>query len=120
MKKFIYILVFFIGLINVYSQRNGMSYQDLIMNPSGEEIPGFRTLDEMYTFMKDHDLISKDLEQLDIPIEKFRWFQTVKDDKLVIEGKVTVVCILEPVMSPAYPSEYMNPSIDNIRLYNRL
>jgi hypothetical protein len=41
MKKFMYILVFFIGLTNVYSQRNGMSYQALIMNPSGEEIPGY-------------------------------------------------------------------------------
>jgi hypothetical protein len=105
---------------DIYSYKFNIPVKWEIAYEAGEEIPGFRTLDEMYTFMKDHDLISKDLEQLDIPIEKFRWFQTVKDDKLVIEGKVTVVCILEPVMSPAYPSEYMNPSIDNIRLYNRL
>jgi len=41
MKKNIFLLVFFLGISNLYSQRNGMSYQALIMNPNGEEIPGY-------------------------------------------------------------------------------
>jgi hypothetical protein len=105
---------------DIYSYKFNIPVKWEIAYESDDEMPKFTKLDQMYTFMKDHDIISKDLEQLDIPIEKFRWFQTVKGDMLVIEGKVTVVCVLEPVMSPAYPSEYMNPSIDNIRLYNRL
>jgi hypothetical protein len=105
---------------DIYSYKFNIPVKWEIAYATDEEMPSFRTLEQMYAFMKDHDLISKDLEELEIPIEKFRWFQTVKNNKLVIEGKVTVVCVLEPVMSPAYPSEYMNPSIDNIRLYNRL
>lgn len=105
---------------DIYSYKFNIPVKWEIAYEGDDEMPEFRTLDEMYAFMQDHDLISKDLEQLNIPIEKFRWFQTVKGDKLIIKGKVTVVCILEPVMSPAYPSEYMKPSIDNLRLYNRL
>ena len=105
---------------DIYSCKFNIPVKWEIAFENDDEMPSFRTLDQMYAFMQDHDMISKDLEQLNIPIEKYRWYQTVKGDKLIIKGKVTVVCVLEPVMSLAYPSEYMNPSIDNIRLYNRL
>ncbi|AOW19577.1 hypothetical protein [Urechidicola croceus] len=85
-----------------------------------EEIPSFRTLEEMYDWMKENQEIAKDLEQMNIPIQKFRWFETVKGNKLIIKGKSTVVVVLEPVMSPAYPQEYMTPTIDNLRLFDTL
>lgn len=105
---------------DIYSYKFNIPVKWEIAYENDEDIPSFRTLDQMYAFMQDHDEISKDLEALKVPIEKFRWFQTVKGDKLVIKGKVTVVCVLEPVMSPAYPSEYMKPTIENLRLYNRI
>ncbi len=105
---------------DIYSYKFNIPVKWEIAYESDDEMPEFRTLEEMYAFMQDHDVISQDLNELNIPIEKFRWFQTVKEDKLIIKGMVTVVCVLEPVMSPAYPSEYMKPSIDNLRLYNRL
>ena len=41
MKKIICTIILLIGLSNLYSQRNGMSYQALIIDPYGEEIPGY-------------------------------------------------------------------------------
>ena len=40
MKKIIYIFIFLFSTA-IFSQRNGMSYQALIMNPLGEQIPGY-------------------------------------------------------------------------------
>lgn len=85
-----------------------------------EDIPNFKTLNDLHVWMLDNDEIATDLEQLGIPIEKFRLYETVRGDKLIIKGKVTGVCVLVPVMSNAYPSEYMIPSIDNLRLYDTL
>lgn len=85
-----------------------------------EEVPSFNTREALITWMKNHDEISSELEALGIPLEKFRWYQTEKDDTLIIKGKATVVCVLEPIMNLAYPNEYMKPSIDNIRLYDTL
>ncbi|GAB1309009.1 hypothetical protein KH5_16920 [Urechidicola sp. KH5] len=85
-----------------------------------EEVPSFNTRKELITWMKNHDEISAELEALGIPLEKFRWYQTEKNDTLIIKGKATVICVLEPIMNLAYPNEYMKPSIDNIRLYDTL
>lgn len=41
MKKYMFFLFFLIASFNIYCQRDGMSYQALIMNPYGEEIPGY-------------------------------------------------------------------------------
>ncbi|PHR69384.1 MAG: hypothetical protein COA67_10445 [Lutibacter sp.] len=105
---------------DVYSYKFNVPVKWEITYENDDEMPSFKTLEEMYTFMKDNDMISTDLLELNIPIEKFRWNQTVKGDKLVIKGLATVVCVLEPVMSLAYPSEYMIPNSDNLRLYNRI
>ena len=41
MKKNILLFLALISFVNIYSQRNGLSYQALIMNPYSEEIPGY-------------------------------------------------------------------------------
>lgn len=85
-----------------------------------DEMPVFKSVEELKNWMLSNDEILKDLELLGIPLDKFRLYETVRGDKLIIKGKVTVVCVMEPVMSLAYPSEYMIPSIDNLRLYNNI
>lgn len=105
---------------DVYSYKFNVPVKWELDFVNDDEMPSFKTLNEMYTFMKDNDMISSDLLELNIPIEKFRWNQTVKGDKLIIKGMATVICVLEPVMSLAYPSEYMIPNSDNLRLYNRI
>jgi len=105
---------------DVYSYKFNVPVKWEITYENDDEMPSFRMLEEMYLFMQDNDMISAELTALNIPIEKYRWYQTVEGDKLVIKGKATVVCVLEPVMSRAYPSEYMIPNSDNLRLYNRI
>ena len=39
MKKIVSILLLFIGFMG-YSQTNGITYQAVIFNPSGEQLPG--------------------------------------------------------------------------------
>jgi len=85
-----------------------------------EDVPSFKNLNELRAWMLDNDKIASDLEQMGIPIERFRLYEKVKGSKLIIKGKVTGVCVLEPVMSNAYPSEYIIPNIDNLRLYDTL
>lgn len=85
-----------------------------------EEIPSFKTKEDLLQWMNQNEEISAELKSLGIPIEKFRWYQTTKDDTLIIKGKVTVICVLEPVMNTAYPTEYMVPSLDNLRLYDTI
>ena len=85
-----------------------------------DQVPNFKNLAELHAWMLDNDEVTADLKQLDIPIEKYRLYETVRGDTLIIKGKVTGVCVLEPVMSNAYPTEYMIPSIDNLRLYDTI
>jgi hypothetical protein len=105
---------------DIFSYKFNVPVKWEIVYENDDEMPSFGTLDEMYEFMQDNDIISTELAALNVPIEKFRWYQTVKGDKLIIKGLATVVCVLEPVMSLAYPSEYMVPNSDNLRLYNRI
>ncbi len=85
-----------------------------------EELPSFATTASLINWMQENEEISAELDALGIPLERFRWYQTIKDETLIIKGKVTVICVLEPVMDYAFPTQYMVPSIDNLRLYDTL
>ncbi|MDT0551804.1 hypothetical protein [Urechidicola vernalis] len=105
---------------DIYSYKFNIPLNYEIDFESDEEIPNFNSTEDLKAWMKDNEKISKDLEVLGIPLEKFRLYETVRNETLIIKGKVTVVCVLEPVMNPAYPSDYMIPTIENLRLYNNL
>lgn len=105
---------------DVYSYKFNVPVKWEIAYDTIGEIPEFSTMKELHEWMKENEIISTELKELNIPIEKFRLYQTVKGNKLIIKGKVTVICVLEPVMSKAYPSNYMIPEVDNLRLYDTL
>lgn len=105
---------------DVYSYKFNVPVRWEIDFHGDDELPSFPTTAALITWMQDNDEISAELDALGIPAEKFRWYQTIKDETLIIKGKVTVICVLEPVMDYAYPTQYMVPSIDNLRLYDTL
>ncbi|MDC9722592.1 MAG: hypothetical protein PSN34_07440 [Urechidicola sp.] len=105
---------------DVYSYKFNVPVRWEIDFHADDELPSFPTTAALITWMQDNDEISAELDALGIPVEKFRWYQTIKDETLIIKGKVTVICVLEPVMDFAYPTQYMVPSIDNLRLYDTL
>ena len=105
---------------DVYSYKFNVPVRWEIDFHGDDELPSFPSTAALITWMKDNEEISAELDALGIPVEKFRWYQTIKDETLIIKGKVTVICVLEPVMDYAYPTQYMVPSIDNLRLYDTL
>jgi len=105
---------------DVYSYKFNVPVRWEIDFHEDDELPSFPTTASLIEWMQNNDAISAELNALGIPVEKFRWYQTVKDETLIIKGKVTVICVLEPVMDYAYPTQYMVPSIDNLRLYDTL
>ena len=87
-------------------------------NKSDQQPPIFSSQEELMDWIAEDELISKEFSNFNIPLEKFRWKSYVKDGKLIIKGKTTVVCILKPLIKPYGALEHMTPAIDNKRLYN--
>ncbi len=60
------------------------------------------------------------LFQLNIPLEKYRWKSEVRGKKLLIKGKTTVLCVLEPILQENDKNEYRNVQVDDHLLYQIL
>ncbi|WP_299161917.1 hypothetical protein [uncultured Tenacibaculum sp.] len=84
---------------------------------SDDDIPTFVMQEELMDFIaNDLDLIS-DVKDLNIPVEKFRWTYTIKNNKLIIKGKTSVLCVLKPLTKPYGDLEHIKPDTSNKRLY---
>ena len=88
-------------------------------NNSDEQAPRFSSQEELMDWIAEDEDISIAFRAYNIPLEKFRWTSNVKDEKLIIKGKTSVVCILKPLIKPYGELEHITPEIDNKRLYNR-
>ncbi len=104
----------------VYSYKFNIPVEWEIDYNNIHEIPNFKSKDDLMDFIADNEAMAKELFALKIPIEKFRWKEYHKGNKLVIEGKVTVVCILEPIMSRSNDMEYMKLNLNNKQLYEKI
>jgi hypothetical protein len=104
----------------VYSYKFNIPFEWEIQYAQGEQIPNFKTKDDLMDFIADHEEMGRELYGLKIPIEKFRWKEYKKGNTLVIEGKVTVVCILEPVMNRYNDLQYMKLQLENKLLYEKI
>jgi hypothetical protein len=85
---------------------------------SDEDAPKFASQEEIMDWIAEDENISKEFSNYKIPLEKFRWRTSIKDGKLIIKGKTSVVCILKPIIKPYGDLEHVSPEIDNLRLYN--
>ncbi|KAB1158369.1 hypothetical protein F7018_09325 [Tenacibaculum aiptasiae] len=84
---------------------------------SDDDVPTFVMQEELMDFIAgDVDLIT-DVKKLNIPVEKFRWTYTVKNNKLIIKGKASVLCVLKPLTKPYGDLEHIKPDTNNKRLY---
>lgn len=87
-------------------------------NDSDQNAPVFKSQEEIMDWIAEDENISKEFSSYNIPLEKFRWRTSIKDGKLIIKGKTSVVCILKPIIKPYGDLEHVTPEIDNLRLYN--
>lgn len=85
-----------------------------------EEIPVLKDKEAIMDFIITQDALARELFKLSIPIEKFRWSTYVQQNKLVIKGKTTALCVLAPVMQAQKKLAYATPQITNPDLYVQL
>lgn len=84
---------------------------------SDEEIPNFSMQEEIMDFIDANEHLISEMEKLNIPLEKFRWTYKVKNSKLTIKGKTSVLCVLKPLIKPYGELEHIEPDTTNKRLY---
>jgi hypothetical protein len=73
--------------------------------------------EEIMDWIDQDEELSKAMQKYNIPLEKFRWRSVVKGNKLIIKGKVTVLCVLKPLIKPYGDLQHLEPDTDNLRLY---
>lgn len=83
-----------------------------------EEVPYFENQEEIIDWVKNNDEISAKMDNLNIPLEKFRWSSKTKKDKLTIKAITTVLSVLKPLIQPYGDLQHIEPEIDNLRLYS--
>ncbi len=91
---------------------------EIDFSDTDETVPSFKNKEEIMDWISEDELISKEISNYNIPLEKFRWKTYVKGNKLIIKGKTTVLCVLKPIIKPYGDLEHVAPEIDNLRLYN--
>jgi hypothetical protein len=84
---------------------------------SDNEMPKFKMPEEIMDWIEQDEEISKVMSTYNIPLEKFRWRSTVRGNTLIIKGKVTVLCVLKPLIKPYGDLQHVEPDTDNLRLY---
>ena len=102
-----------------YSYRFNIPVDWDIMFDSINDIPELNSADAIMDFILENEDLSLALFELGIPMEKFRWDSKIKNNILTINGKTTVLCVLNPVMDSYDPAEYSVPEVTHPRLYTK-
>ncbi|MEQ6123879.1 hypothetical protein AAON49_06745 [Pseudotenacibaculum sp. MALMAid0570] len=84
---------------------------------SDNEVPNFKSPEEIMDWIEQDQELLKVVSKYNIPLEKFRWRSAVKGNKLIIKGKVTVLCVLKPLIKPYGDLQHVEPDTENLRLY---
>ena len=90
---------------------------ELDYHNSDDDIPTFVMQEELMDFIANDEDLIKDLKKTQIPVEKFRWTYKIKNNKLIIKGKSSVLCVLKPLTKPYGDLEHVQPDTTNKRLY---
>ncbi len=100
-----------------YTQFNVPIQWEIDYHNSDNEIPTFASQEEIMDWIEQNEDFNREITKMGIPIEKFRWKTTVKNSKLTIKGKTTVLCVLKPLIKPYGDLEYIEPDTNNKRLF---
>lgn len=90
---------------------------ELDYHNSDNGMPYFTMEEEVMDFIEADPELLKEIEKLNIPVDKFRWKWSDKNSKLTLKGKTTVLCVLKPITKPYGELEHMEPDTKNKRLY---
>ncbi|KGL63206.1 hypothetical protein [Polaribacter sp. Hel1_85] len=81
------------------------------------EMPIFNSQEEVMDWVEQHDELMVEINNYNIPLEKFRWNWSVKNSTLVIRGRTTALCVLKPLIKPYGDLKHIEPDTSNKRLY---
>lgn len=84
------------------------------------QIPKLKNRNNIMDWVVESPEMAEILYNLNIPIEKYRWRSKVQGNKLIIKGKTTVLCVLEPILNIDDTNEYRNTSVQDSTLYKMI
>ncbi|TXD51535.1 MULTISPECIES: hypothetical protein [unclassified Polaribacter] len=90
---------------------------ELDYHNSDNEVPTFENQEEIINFIEQQELLFAEVEELNIPIAKYRWTYRMKNSTLIITGKSTGLVVLKPLIKPYGELQYIQPDTNNKRLY---
>ena len=102
---------------SVYSYKFNIPIEWEFIFDNSNNIPEFKTKDAIMDWIAESTEMAKTLYALNIPIEKYRWRTKVQANKLIVKGKTTVLCVLEPIMNSKDHYEYRKTAIKDTVLY---
>ncbi|KAB8154183.1 hypothetical protein EZY14_007030 [Kordia sp. TARA_039_SRF] len=91
-----------------------------IQFPDDEDVPKLSNANEIMDWIDANEEYSKRIKDMGIDVEKFRWRAYTSGQKVIIKGKTTVVCVLQPMMQRNNPLSYVRTEFENQRYYTQL
>ncbi len=104
----------------VYSYTFNIPVNWAITFDTTEEIPSLDHREAIMDFVSESADMANMLYRLNIPIEKYRWKTEIEGNTLLINGKTTVLCVLEPILDIDDNNEYRKTSLTDTFLYQIL
>lgn len=108
------------GFGDVYSYRFNIPVEWEFEFNHKNEVPNLTNADDIMDWISETDDISKALYEMNIPLEKYRWNAKVQGRTLVIKGKSTVICVMDPVLNQINGREYVVAEIEDPKLYTKM
>jgi hypothetical protein len=94
-------------------------YWETIFENEGA-IPELNSREAIMNWVAEEEALAMHIFELNIPLEKFRWKREIKGNKLIIKGKTTVQCVLEPITLEKDRMEYSIPNYTDTDLYVKI
>jgi len=107
-------------LAEVYSYKFNIPVQYEFTFNNKKEIPRFKDRNDIMDWVSESPEIATTLYGFNIPIEKYRWKSEILGNTLIIKGKTTVLCVLEPILQKNDATEYSIANVNNTCLYQKL
>ena len=85
-----------------------------------KKIPTFKDPEALLNYISASPEMAAVLFDLNIPLEHYRWSSRKEGNKLLIQGKTTVLCVLAPILQDTLSGEYQRPIIEDRSMYQIL
>lgn len=104
----------------VYSYRFNIPVEWEFTFDSKTDMPLMKDRESIMDWISESAEMAQTLYHLNIPLEKYRWKSEVHGNKLIIKGKTTVLCVLQPILDSSDTNEYRSPFVEDTHLYQIL